>query len=140
MATKMTTIAIPLKTTKSSKINSTMVKNITQSFNSIGKIKNMTGKIYSNYYLIINFLFIENTTIPLSNILIEKMNYQINQTQLLKSIVEENRAALKRLLSMASHAALNDDQTAINRGNFHIDDNNDGKQHISNMQHVNQSE
>jgi secreted trypsin-like serine protease len=51
----------------------------------------------------------------------------------LTGIAEDNRAALKRLTSMISHLLDNDVNMRTN------ENNNDGKQHIQNMQHTNSS-
>ena len=60
---------------------------------------------------------------PIPNSLSEKIDYQIQQTRVLTGIAEDNRLALKRLISMMSHL---------------LDTNDDQNQHIQDIRHCNQ--
>ena len=71
------------------------------------------------------------TPISLPSSLSEKVDYQIYQARLLTGIAEDNRLALKRLLSMMADFYDNQINAVPNRTDEH------GKKHIPNIGHVN---
>ncbi len=77
-------------------------------------------------------MYLEPTPTRLPTSLSEKIDYQIYQSRLLTDIVEDNRLALKRLISMMTHILDHHPNTNSN----HTDD--DRKQHIQNLEQANQ--
>jgi hypothetical protein len=119
ITTLTTTTAVAKKTTKTASTSTVTME----------KTSSRTILLFLVY---LNSLCIETSPIPLPKSLSEKIDYQIYQTRVLTGIAEDNRLALKRLISMMSYLLDHDANIITN----HTHD--DRKQHIQNMRHANQ--